>query len=112
MKTTISFTENEKLSRFLAKEDIELRYHQTHTASFDMENRVLYLPILENVSEHIFSLLIGHEVSHAIFTPEDCFKKYPDLIEDQTLKGIVNCIEVMIPAPSSGSAVLAQRWPG
>ena len=59
------------LSKLLAKEDITVTRRGTHTASFDVLNRVLYLPLWDNISKDLEDLLIGHEVGHALFTPTE-----------------------------------------
>jgi hypothetical protein len=41
-----------------------------------VKNRVLILPILDrNISGYLYDLLVGHEVGHALYTPEEGMKK-------------------------------------
>ena len=39
------------------------------TASFDVVNRVLVLPLWDKASDVVYDLLVGHEVGHALYTP-------------------------------------------
>ncbi len=38
---------------------------------FDTKNRILYLPIWQNMTGIIYDLLVGHEVGHALYTPAE-----------------------------------------
>ena len=57
------------LSRLLAGENIDVQHQPVHTASFDVQNRVLTLPMWENMTNEVYDMLVGHEVAHALFTP-------------------------------------------
>ena len=57
------------LARLLASENIEVQHQPVPTASFDVENRVLTLPMWERMSNGLYDMLVGHEVAHALFTP-------------------------------------------
>lgn len=59
------------LPKLLAKEDITIRHGNYHTAWFDVKNRVLGLPNWKDMGKDVYDLLCGHEVGHALFTPED-----------------------------------------
>ena len=53
---------------------------KVETAMFDVERRVLTLPMWEKASASVYDLLVGHEVGHALYTPADNWKKdHPDL---------------------------------
>ena len=58
------------LAKLLATEDIVVEHREVETAQFDVENRVLTLPIWD-ASNYVFDMLVGHEVSHALFTPNE-----------------------------------------
>lgn len=58
------------LARLLATENIAVEHQPVATASFDVENRVLTLPMWERMSNELYDMLVGHEVAHALFTPE------------------------------------------
>lgn len=58
------------LARLLAGENITVNHDATaRTASFDTRNRVLTLPVWDNMTHEIYDMLVGHEVGHALFTP-------------------------------------------
>lgn len=60
------------LARILAAENIHI-HHQpgAETASFDVKNRILTLPVWQNISNDLYDMLIVHEVGHALDTPAD-----------------------------------------
>ena len=69
---THSSTKNSKsiLARALATENIRVEHSPSvHTAMFDVANRVLILPVWENMSDELYDMFVGHEVGHALFTP-------------------------------------------
>ena len=58
------------LARLMAAEDIAVEIDgAAPTASFDLENRKLILPIWD-VGGDAYDMLVGHEVSHAIYSPQ------------------------------------------
>lgn len=58
------------LARLLAGENITVQHDaKARTASFDTRNRVLTLPVWDNMTPEIYDMLVGHEVGHALFTP-------------------------------------------
>ena len=58
------------LAKLLAAEDITVIHGaDAPTASFDVKNRVLTLPCWTNMSNSLYDMLVGHEVSHALYTP-------------------------------------------
>ena len=59
------------LARLLANENIEVREGNYQTASFDVVNRILNLPLWKDKGADVQDLLIGHEVGHALFTPKE-----------------------------------------
>ena len=59
------------LARLLANENVTVRQGNFPTASFDVVNRVLNLPLWKDMSNDLYDLLVGHEVSHALHTPAD-----------------------------------------
>lgn len=60
-----------KLAKLLATENLIVEHSNVSTASFNVETRVLQLPIWEDVSDDVYDLLVGHEVGHALYTPVD-----------------------------------------
>lgn len=57
------------LAKLLSTENITVLRQPVATASFNIESRVLTLPIWKNLSENIENMLIAHEVGHALYTP-------------------------------------------
>jgi len=58
------------LSKLLASENIHVIHDaEAKTASFDISNRVLRLPIFKDMSDELYDMFVGHEVSHALYTP-------------------------------------------
>ena len=66
-----------QLARLLATEDLVVEHKQVSTACFNVETRVLTLPMWEKASSAVYDMLVGHEVGHALYTPnEDWSKKF------------------------------------
>ena len=60
------------LARLMATENLMVEQKHVQTAYFDLKNRVLVVPILDgNLSPELYDLLLGHEVGHALETPEE-----------------------------------------
>jgi len=75
----------------LAVEDLNVQHQQVETAYFDVKSRTLILPIWKDMPNHLYDLLVGHEVGHALFTPtntERLQKAY-----QKTSKACVNILE-------------------
>ena len=80
MLTKINYEVKGQLAKLLATEDLIIENRKVDTAMFDVERRVLTLPMWEKASATVYDLLVGHEVGHALYTPNENFKiKYPDL---------------------------------
>ena len=63
------------LARLLANENITVQQGNYETAYFDVEKRVLGLPLWKDMGKDVYDMLVGHEVSHALFTPQN-FHEY------------------------------------
>ena len=64
------------LAKLLATENLVVEHRVCDTAQFDVERRVLTLPIWD-CSDRVYNMLVGHEVGHALYTPnEDWSKEY------------------------------------
>ncbi len=59
----------DRLAKLLAGENIIVEHRQVSTASFDVELRLLTLPMWVMSSAAAYDMLIGHEVGHALYTP-------------------------------------------
>jgi len=60
-----------QLAKLLATEDLVVEHKKVATACFNVHTRVLTLPLWEKASNIIYDLLVGHEVGHALFTPDE-----------------------------------------
>ena len=60
-----------QLAKLLATEDLVVEHRKVSTAQFDVHNRVLTLPMWESASNTVYDLLVGHEVGHALYTPDE-----------------------------------------
>jgi hypothetical protein len=67
----INYEIKSQLAKLLATEDLVVENRDVGTASFDVERRVLTLPMWKRASNTVYDLLVGHEVGHAIFTPNE-----------------------------------------
>jgi hypothetical protein len=66
-----------QLAKLLATEDLVVEHKKVETACFNVHTRVLTLPMWEKASNTVYDLLVGHEVGHALYTPdEDWLKQY------------------------------------
>lgn len=88
------------LAKLLASENITVSHQQVKTAYFDLKNRTMVLPIWKDMDGDLYDLLTGHEVGHALNTPEQGWhdqvaansKKYKDflnVIEDARIEKLV-----------------------
>lgn len=74
MTAPISFEIKSQLAKLLATENITMRHSPSaKTAFFDIKNRLLVLPMWQNISEDLYDMLVVHEVGHALDTPEDAW---------------------------------------
>ncbi len=60
-----------QLAKLLATEDLVVEHKQVETAQFNVQTRVLTLPIWDKASNDVYDMLVGHEVGHALFTPDE-----------------------------------------
>ena len=60
----------DKLAKLLATENIVVEHRITATASFDTKDRILTLPMWKDTTPTLETLLVGHEVGHALYTPD------------------------------------------
>ena len=84
------------LAKLLASENVIVEHGNYQTASFDVKNRVLRLPIWKEMSGNLYDLLVLHEVGHALFTPEagmhdakdhgKGFKSFLNVVEDARIE--------------------------
>jgi len=60
----------DSLAKLLAQEDLAVEHRSIDTAQFNVETRVLSLPIWQTDIK-IVDAMIAHEVGHALYTPND-----------------------------------------
>jgi hypothetical protein len=84
------------LARLLATENLIVEHRKVPTASFDVDRRVLTLPNWDRASSVVYDMLVGHEVGHALFTPNedwreaaDCPKDFVNVIEDARIEKLM-----------------------
>jgi len=66
-----------QLAKLLATEDIIVEHKKVETACFNVHTRVLTLPMWEKASDNIYTMLVLHEISHSLWTPDiDWTKDY------------------------------------
>jgi hypothetical protein len=79
------------LAKLMATENLIVEQRNVSTASFDVKNRVLTVPVLDkNISGYLYDLFMGHEVGHALYTPLDGLVKAH---EEKIPSGIMNVCE-------------------
>ena len=80
------------LAKLMATENLRIEQRKVATASFDIKNRVLVVPILDkNISSDLYDLFMGHEVGHALYTP---LEGLLDALQKQKLnKSVINLLE-------------------
>ena len=78
------------LAKLLATENLTVEHRQVTTAYFDVEKRILCLPIWKTASNTVYDLLVGHEVGHALYTPQsgwgDAPKAFVNVLEDARIE--------------------------
>jgi hypothetical protein len=79
------------LARLMARENITVEHGNYETAMFDIETRVLRLPMWENVTLDQYDLLIGHEVGHALYS--DDLSYVDDCKANPGLHSFINVLE-------------------
>ena len=67
---TVQHEIKSQLAKLLATEDLIVEHKQVQTAEFNVGTRVLTLPLWDKASNTVYDMLVGHEVGHALFTPD------------------------------------------
>lgn len=85
---TVNHEIKSHLARLLATEDLVVEHKKVDTACFNVHTRVLTLPMWEKASGTVYDMLVGHEVGHALYTPDE------DWIKDRKIPPqFVNVVE-------------------
>jgi hypothetical protein len=67
----VNFEVKGMLAKLLATEDLVVEHKKVDTACFNVHTRVLTLPMWERASNTVYDMLVAHEVSHALYTPNE-----------------------------------------
>ncbi len=86
---TLNLEVKSNLAKLLANENITIQHNKVKTASFDVKNRVLTLPLFKQKSGDVYDMLIAHECAHALWTPYEEWKG----IDNDELRSYVNVLE-------------------
>jgi len=89
LKNTMNLDVKSNLAKLLATENITIQHNNVKTASFDVKNRVLTLPIFKVKHGDVYDMLIAHECAHALWTP---YEKWQG-IDSAELRSYVNVLE-------------------
>lgn len=88
------------LAKLLATENITVVHENAPTASFNVKDRVLTLPLWEDLTGDNYDHFIGHEVGHALYTPEEgwhdavcdrgrAYKSFLNVVEDARIERLI-----------------------
>ena len=89
------------IAKLLAAENITVVQGNVKTASFDVKNRVLTIPLwVTNIESYVEDHMTGHEVGHALFTPLDgwhdavcskgmSYKSFLNVVEDARIEKLI-----------------------
>ena len=84
------------LAKLLATENLIVEHRKVSTACFDVDRRVLTLPIWNNASATVYDMLVGHEVGHALYTPNEDWTErcnapqdFVNIIEDARIEKLM-----------------------
>jgi cobalamin biosynthesis protein CobT len=93
MKTNLQASKS-ILAKLLASENITVSHQNVKTAYFDLKNRTMVLPVWKDMDGDLYDLLTGHEVGHALNTPEQGWHNEVKNSEDnKKFKDFLNVIE-------------------
>ena len=89
------------IAKLLAAENITVVQGNVKTASFDVKNRVLTIPLwVTNIESYVEEHMTGHECGHALFTPLDgwhdavcskgmSYKSFLNVVEDARIEKLI-----------------------
>ena len=92
----ISHEIKSQLAKLLATEDLMVEHKKVETACFNVHTRVLTLPMWEKASNEVYDMLVGHEVGHALYTPDENWIKdhkippqFVNIVEDVRIEKLM-----------------------
>ena len=94
------------LGRLLAVENLKIERRKAKTAHFELVTRTLVLPIWEKLEPAQETLLVAHEVGHALFTTT----KYFDFISESKLLGFSHYMNIVEDARVE--RLMKEKYPG
>ena len=100
----MKFEIKETLAKLLATENLIVEHRKVSTAFFNVEKRVLTLPMWEKASPLVYDLLVGHEVGHALYTPNVDWKKGDYLLVPASFVNVVEDARI--------EKLMKRRYPG
>ena len=62
---TVNIEIKGNLARLLATENLIVEHKQVETAMFDVDRRVLTLPMWQKASNQVYDMLVAHEIGRA-----------------------------------------------
>jgi cobalamin biosynthesis protein CobT len=93
MKTNLQASKS-ILAKLLASENITVSHQNVKTAYFDLKNRTMVLPVWKDMDGDLYDLLTGHEVGHALNTPQQGWHNEVKSSEDnKKFKDFLNVVE-------------------
>lgn len=82
------------LARLLAKENITVQHGNYRTAFFNVQDRILGLPLWKDDDKDLYDMLVGHEVGHALYTPAEGWVNMQKAAKDERVPGdYLNVVE-------------------
>ncbi len=92
---SVNFEIKGMLARLLATEDLIVEHKKVDTACFNVHTRVLTLPLWEKASNVVYDMLVAHECSHALYTPDEDMTslgvphQFINIVEDARVEKLV-----------------------
>jgi len=88
------------LAKLLATENVTVVHDNVRTASFNVKDRILTLPLWQDMESYTYDHLVGHEVGHALYTPMEGwheaasskgagYKSFLNVIEDARIERMI-----------------------
>ena len=78
------------LAKLLATENLTVEHRKVKTAYFDLQKRLLVVPIWKEMNVDILDLLLAHEIGHALFTPQ---VEWKEAIDKKIPHSFLNVVE-------------------
>lgn len=99
-----------QLAKLMATENITVAHKVASTASFNLKDRTLTLPLWKDMSNDLYDTLVGHEVGHALDSPhgKEFVESLPRICDDTEIaRSLVNVVE-----DARIERLIKRRYPG